>query len=230
MSRQSFEGSRSYESDSEKKRYSSSRAGYFGEQKGELRQTPKEDKVRQESRNRRSPKVENKEKFGQHDGQVNQSFRSLSLHRSARKGSESAEKYRQKNPEYSPQHRSYSSGRRDSYERSISSGSGYKDRQSSRGREDWRNKDPERKRSSDQNIIGEKRKYKSEIRRLNDNYADDFGYNHQDQFIRDPGRGNKLLGMSSRQQVKYLMQKTQKEAGWDMDNDSDLKGGSGKYN
>jgi len=35
--------------------------------------------------------------------------------------------------------------------------------------------------------------------------------------------------MSSRQQVKYLMQKTQQEAGWDMDNDSDLKGGSGKY-
>jgi len=32
--------------------------------------------------------------------------------------------------------------------------------------------------------------------------------------------------MSSRQQVKYLMQKTQQEAGWDMDNDSDLKGGS----
>jgi hypothetical protein len=35
--------------------------------------------------------------------------------------------------------------------------------------------------------------------------------------------------MSSRQQVKYLMQKTQQEAGWDMDNDSDLKGGTGKY-
>ena len=29
--------------------------------------------------------------------------------------------------------------------------------------------------------------------------------------------------------MKYLMQKTQQEAGWDMDNDSDLKGGSGKY-
>lgn len=64
---------------------------------------------------------------------------------------------------------------------------------------------------------------------MNDNYADEFGYNQQDQFVRDPGRGNKLLGMSSRQQVKYLMQKTQKEAGWDMDNDSDLKGGSGKF-
>ena len=36
--------------------------------------------------------------------------------------------------------------------------------------------------------------------------------------------------MSSRQQVKYLLQKTQKEAAWDMDNDSDLKGGSGKCN
>ena len=35
--------------------------------------------------------------------------------------------------------------------------------------------------------------------------------------------------MSSRQQVKFLMQKTQQEENWDMDNDSDLRGGSGKY-
>ena len=34
---------------------------------------------------------------------------------------------------------------------------------------------------------------------------------------------------SSRQQIKFLMEKTQNAANWDMDNDSDLKGGSGKY-
>lgn len=32
--------------------------------------------------------------------------------------------------------------------------------------------------------------------------------------------------MSSRQQVKFLMQKTQQEENWDMDNDSELRGGS----
>lgn len=42
-------------------------------------------------------------------------------------------------------------------------------------------------------------------------------------------RSNKLAGMSYRQQVKFIMQKTQQEADWDMDNDSDLKGGSGKW-
>jgi hypothetical protein len=31
---------------------------------------------------------------------------------------------------------------------------------------------------------------------------------------------------SSRQQIKFLMEKTQKEANWDMDNDSDVRGGS----
>ena len=38
-----------------------------------------------------------------------------------------------------------------------------------------------------------------------------------------------MTGMSARQQVKFLMQKTKDEANWDMDNDSDLKGGSGKF-
>lgn len=32
----------------------------------------------------------------------------------------------------------------------------------------------------------------------------------------------RVQGMSSRQQVLFLMQKTQKEANWNMDNDSDL--------
>lgn len=32
----------------------------------------------------------------------------------------------------------------------------------------------------------------------------------------------RVTGMSSRQQVLYLMQKTQKEANWDMHNDSDF--------
>jgi len=37
-------------------------------------------------------------------------------------------------------------------------------------------------------------------------------------------RKNKVLaGMSFRQQVKFLMQKTQGEANWDMENDSELK-------
>ena len=31
------------------------------------------------------------------------------------------------------------------------------------------------------------------------------------------------MGMSSRQQVKFIMQKTEQEADWDMDNDSDCK-------
>ncbi len=31
-----------------------------------------------------------------------------------------------------------------------------------------------------------------------------------------------VQGMSSRQQILFLMQKTQKEANWDMENDSDF--------
>jgi hypothetical protein len=34
-----------------------------------------------------------------------------------------------------------------------------------------------------------------------------------------------VQGMSSRQQVLFLMQKTQKEANWNMDNDSDFQEG-----
>jgi hypothetical protein len=73
-----------------------------------------------------------------------------------------------------------------------------------------------------------KTKYKSEIRSGN-TWAKGRSWCADDNGQNPGGRGNKLLGMSSRQQVKYLMQKTQQEAGWDMDNDSDLKGGSGKY-
>ena len=32
--------------------------------------------------------------------------------------------------------------------------------------------------------------------------------------------------MSSRMQIKFLMEKTREEANWDMDNDSDVRGGS----
>lgn len=35
--------------------------------------------------------------------------------------------------------------------------------------------------------------------------------------------------MSSRQQVKFLMQKTKEETNWVLENDSDIKGGSGTY-
>lgn len=35
--------------------------------------------------------------------------------------------------------------------------------------------------------------------------------------------------MSYRQQVKYILMKTQEEANWDIDNDSDLRGRSGKF-
>lgn len=35
----------------------------------------------------------------------------------------------------------------------------------------------------------------------------------------------RVTGMSSRQQVLFLLQKTQKEANWDMDNDSDFYDG-----
>jgi len=41
-------------------------------------------------------------------------------------------------------------------------------------------------------------------------------------------RNKFLSGMTSRQQVQFLMQKTQQEADWDMDNDSEIKG-SGKF-
>lgn len=34
--------------------------------------------------------------------------------------------------------------------------------------------------------------------------------------------------MSSRQQIKFLMQKTLQAANWDMEKDSELGGGSGK--
>jgi len=34
-----------------------------------------------------------------------------------------------------------------------------------------------------------------------------------------------VKGMSSRQQILFLMQKTQKEANWDMENDSDINDG-----
>ena len=44
-----------------------------------------------------------------------------------------------------------------------------------------------------------------------------------------PSKRNKVLaGMSFRQQVKFLMQKTQGEANWDIENDSELKAASGK--
>ncbi len=33
---------------------------------------------------------------------------------------------------------------------------------------------------------------------------------------------SRVQGMSSRQQVLFLMHKTQQQANWDMDNDSDL--------
>lgn len=35
----------------------------------------------------------------------------------------------------------------------------------------------------------------------------------------------KVGGMSSRQQILFIMQKTQKEANWDMENDSDFHDG-----
>lgn len=42
-----------------------------------------------------------------------------------------------------------------------------------------------------------------------------------------PQKVNKFLsGLSVRQQVKFLMEKTKQEANWDMDKDSDIKNGS----
>ena len=63
----------------------------------------------------------------------------------------------------------------------------------------------------------------------------DFGYKgkendlFKDSKAEAKGINTKIGRMSSRLQIKFLMQKTMQEADWDMDNDSELKGGSGKY-
>lgn len=41
-------------------------------------------------------------------------------------------------------------------------------------------------------------------------------------------RNTRLAGMSYRQQVIYVMQKTQDEANWDVEKDIELQGGNGK--
>lgn len=41
-----------------------------------------------------------------------------------------------------------------------------------------------------------------------------------------PKKKTILQTMSSRLQIKFLMEKTREEANWDMDNDSDVRGGS----
>lgn len=57
---------------------------------------------------------------------------------------------------------------------------------------------------------------------------DNFDVGNQNIF-QENKRNKYLQGMSSRQQVKFLMQKTKEEANWVLGNDSDVKGGSGKF-
>ena len=52
-------------------------------------------------------------------------------------------------------------------------------------------------------------------------------YDNNQNFLYDNRKSKYLSGMSSRQQVKFLMQKTKEETNWVLENDSDIKGGSG---
>ena len=51
--------------------------------------------------------------------------------------------------------------------------------------------------------------------------SNSFSMNAESNIYKRPAA--RVTGMSSRQQVLYLLQKTQKEANWDMENDSDFQ-------
>ena len=52
-------------------------------------------------------------------------------------------------------------------------------------------------------------------------------YDNNQNLLYDTRKNKYLSGISSRQQVKFLMQKTKEETNWVLENDSDIKGGSG---